>query len=85
MKKWMAPVVLGISIAGCSQEQIDATANAACSAATIEANAFAVSTDPQIKLAVVAVTEICADPSATAAQVNAARIMLKNALAKKRS
>lgn len=71
---------LMLAVATCSAQQLDAAANAACALATAEANTYATSTDPKVKMAVGAVSASCADPSATAAQVNAARVVLKNAL-----
>ena len=78
----LAALAIGgaIMLGGCTTAQLDAAANAVCSAATAEANAYASSTDPKIKVAAMAVGAVCADPSATVAQVNAARVELKNAL-----
>jgi hypothetical protein len=73
-------LLIPLAVAGCTTEQINAAANAACSALSIEANAYANSTDPGIKAAVVAIQTVCADPMATVTQVNAARVYLKNAI-----
>ena len=79
----VALAAVAVSVAGCTTAQLDAAANAVCSAATVEANAYANSTDPKIKVAAMAVSAVCADPSATVAQVNAARVLLKNSVAGK--
>jgi hypothetical protein len=80
MNKMIVIAALGLPIAGCTQAQIDAAANAACSIASMEANQYAGSDNPKIHVAVVATNAVCADPTATVAQVNAARVALKNAI-----
>jgi hypothetical protein len=69
-----------LSLAGCTQTQIDMAANSACAIASMEANQYAGSDNPKIHVAVVATNAVCADPTATVAQVNAARVALKNAI-----
>ena len=83
----IAACALAIMLTACTQAQInvavDAGARALCDVAQAEAAANAA--DPRIaaQAAIQGVALACADPAATVAAINAARVALKNALKKR--
>ncbi len=75
----LAPMALMVS---CSPEELNLVANIGCSELVPFAAQYANSTKESVKLSVHAINGLCADPNATISEANAARVALKNAVAK---
>lgn len=79
MKKFFALLPM-LAVATCSAEQLNTAATIGCDLAQTEAGNYAGSTNPKTQVAVAAIGAVCANPSATVSQVNAARGYLKAAI-----